>query len=124
MIRKYIDSAIERVFGGGPEPADGMFGDYIPDPPKKPVLFGLDPPKGHYFNVSYSSRPPGAWFVEIRKTGSDMYVCRSLELTSGYSGENSDARCIRTAAGKALREYDGLKHREDLQGNYPPKRTA
>lgn len=99
----------------------------LPPPPEQPtvgVLFGLDPPKGHYFRVFYSQLPPNAWFVELRETDGDAIVAHELELTSWFSGDRIDERCIKAAAKKALAKYDASQHRKDLQGRYPPKRTA
>lgn len=113
-------SILDWIFGArevpvpAPEPA--------PEPAEVPatgVLFGLDPPEEHYFDVSASS---GAWHVWIVPNGKAPHdrVATGCALLRGYT----DRACIRAAGVEALDRYSRIHLVESLSGAYPPKRTA
>lgn len=80
-------------------------------------LFGLSPPDGCYFDVSYDQSYPPAWFVKIVRGG------ESLANECAISRGENDEEMILRAAGKAIDAYECKQRVADIEGCYPPKRA-
>jgi hypothetical protein len=80
-------------------------------------LFGLTPPDGCHFDVSYDHSHPPAWFVKIVRGG------QSFATECAISRGESDEEMIVRAAGKAIAAYERKQKVKVLEGCYPPKRA-
>lgn len=95
----------------------------LPDPTEqtKGVLFGLDPPKDCYFAVSYY-KLGDSWNVYIMSK--DEKIAEWGIAYMGYGDYKDNESAIKAAALGALVKYKAKQSIADLEGNYPPKRTA
>lgn len=101
------------------------FGKKGPLPVELPrgVLFGLDPPNGHYFHVSCHRGT--SWHVHLHKGEASKHWSPLVASGCSLIGREGtcDEKLIRLAASRALESYEAVAKRSRLEGCYPPKHT-
>ena len=102
-------------------------------PESKGVLFGIDPPKDHYFDVRFydSSIGPGSWYVDLVADNGNGIIAKGYGPIEKFDPTKSgllrvkvsDEEAITTAAKEALSKYKHSLAKQNLVGHYPPKST-
>ena len=100
---------------------------------KDGVLFGYDPPEGHYFDVFFLAgiTGSGGWHVKIKNKETNKEVVSACGLTERYDYSRRDMRkiiipdeeVITTAVRRVLLQYNHMINKQNLVGQYPPKST-